>query len=236
MGRLSVAVIIGLSIAAAGCAPTTTTRGPQGWERVPTTARVVLMTPDVELAELTAGGVLEPNAEWTEKGKQFIVEALQTQIGARNARVAPYKLPSDAPLRQHDHQQLIKLHQAVGGAILAHHYGPLKLPTKEGRFGWTLGQGVNVLREDADADYALFLFVRDSYASAGRKAAMVAVTVLSLGHAVMGGGVHIAFASLVDLRSGEIVWFNRLVDPNADVREAGPASAVVKKLLEDFPL
>ena len=59
----------------------------------------------------------------------------------------------------------------AAGSILTHHYGVLKLPNKDGKFDWTLGEGVKALREDADADYALFVFLRDSYASAGRKAA-----------------------------------------------------------------
>lgn len=237
--RCSVFVLVALAVAVVtttGCAQSTVVQRPDKWERVPSTARVVLMSPDIELAELTAGGVLEPQAEWTEKAKGFVVDALQAQVGARNARLATYRPPVDDPIRAHQHNQLIKLHEAVGGSILNHHYGLLKLPNKDGKFDWTLGDGVKVLREDADADYALFVFVRDSYASAGRKAAMVGVAVLSLGRVIMPGGVHSAFASLVDLKTGEVVWFNRLVDTQADLREASPAQSAVQKLLADLPL
>ena len=65
---------------------------------------------------------------------------------------------------------------------------------------------------------------------------MVGVAVLSLGRVVIPGGVHYAFASLVDLKTGDIVWFNRLVDTQADLRDASPAQSAVKKLLADVPL
>jgi len=224
------------ALATGGCAKSTIARRPDKWERVPATARVVLMTPDIELAELTAGGILEPNADWTEKAREFVSDALRAEIGARNARLAPYRSPTDDAGRAHEHNQLIKLHAAVGNSVLVHHYGPLKLLNKEGKFDWTLGNGVKVLGEDAEADYALFVFVRDSYASAGRKAAMVGVAVLSLGRVVIPGGVHYAFASLVDLKTGDIVWFNRLVDTQADLRDASPAQSAVKKLLAEVPL
>ena len=38
------------------------------------------------------------------------------------------------------------------------------------RMDWSLGPGVAALREATGADYALFTYVRDSYASGGRTA------------------------------------------------------------------
>jgi hypothetical protein len=224
------------SLLAGGCAQTTAAARTETWQRIPSTARVLLMTPDIELAELSAGGVLEPKAEWTERARALVVEALRAEIGARNARLVPYQPPGDGSRRTYQHDQLRKLHDAVGQSILVHHYGFPKLPNKDGKFDWTLGEGVSVLREDAEADYALFVFVRDSYASAGRKAAMVGVAILSLGRAVIGGGVQVGFASLVDLKTGDLVWFNRLIDPQGDLRDAAPAREAVKKLLADLPL
>lgn len=218
-----------------GCAQTTATTRTDKWQRIPSTARVVLMTPDIELSELSAGGVLEPKAEWTERAKVHVVEALRGEIGAKNANLVDYR-PVNDPARRRQHDQLIKLHEVVGSSVLTHHYGRLKLPNKDGIFDWTLGDGISVLREDETADYALFVFLRDSYASAGRKAAIVGLAILSGGRVVMGGGVQWGFASLVDLKTGDLVWFNRLVDPQGDLRDADPARSAAKKLLVDLPL
>jgi hypothetical protein len=64
------------------------------------------------------------------------------------------------------------------------------------------------MRDRYGADYALFIFVRDSYATADRKW----VEVLgNLAGAHLDSAVQEGFASLVDLRTGNIVWFNRLI-------------------------
>lgn len=172
--RISLVVIVGLVLAGSfsGCAQAVRTR-PEGWQRIPSTARVVLMTPDIELSEISAGGVAEPKAEWTERAKRHVVEALRTEIGAKNANLVVYEPPASDPAREYQHNQLIKLHDVVGRTVLVHHYGAVKLPNKDGKFDWSLGSGASVLKDDQDADYALFVFLRDSYASAGRKAAMV---------------------------------------------------------------
>jgi hypothetical protein len=69
--------------------------------------------------------------------------------------------------------------------------------------------------------------VRDSYASDGRKLVMIAGAALRSG--VM-GGVQSGFASLVDLRSGDIVWFNQLGRVTATCALREPASETVKLL------
>jgi len=53
---------------------------------------------------------------------------------------------------------------------------------------------------------------------------------------IIPGGVHTAFASLVDLKTGDLVWFNRLVDTQADLRDVDPARIAIKKLVADLPL
>ena len=137
-----------------------------------------------------------------------------------------------------DELQLIKLHGVVGNSILIQRYRPeLMLPTKRKikTLDWSLGQAVRPLRKRYDADYALFIFVRDSYATEGRAALMMVTAILSMGRFIPGGGAQIGFASLVDLQSGEIVWFNPLARAEGDLRTAGPAKETVKQLLTGLP-
>ena len=51
----------------------------------------------------------------------------------------------------------------------------------------------------------------------------------------MQGGEQHGFASLVDLRSGDIVWFNRLLSVVGDLRTEEPAAKTVSQLLEGLP-
>ena len=80
------------------------------------------------------------------------------------------------------------------------------LPTKK-EFDWSLGSGTRALADEYDADYALFVTMRDSFASGGRAALIVFGAILGVG---IRGGSRYGFASLVDLRTGDIVWFNQL--------------------------
>jgi hypothetical protein len=88
------------------------------------------------------------------------------------------------------------------------------------------------LRAKTSADYALFFWIRDSYASAERKAAMIAMALLGVG---LTGGAQVGYASLVDLRDGRIVWFNALSRLSGDLREPGSAAETLDALLLAFP-
>src|SRR5215213_3329402 len=94
-------------------------------------------------------------------------------------------------------------------------------------------------REHYGADYALFVFVRDSYSSAAKKAldvlTVIAGAAVGVG-VVPTGGIQVGFASLVDLRTGNIVWFNRAIDGMGDLREETEDSPAADQLLKDIPI
>ena len=96
---------------------------------------------------------------------------------------------------------------------------------------------MQLIRKMTGADYALFSWIRDSYTSDERKAAMVAIAVLSLGRVVpTAGGLQVGYASLVDLNTGRVLWFNRLARGSGDLREADKAVGTIEALLEQFPV
>jgi hypothetical protein len=192
------------------------------------------MPPDIELSELTAGGLLEANAAWTAAGRSNVDAALDGFLAQTGTKVVRYRA-SDPDITYNDsHVQIVKLHEAVGQSILAHKYVPaLALPTKKDRFDWTLGPGVAVLRDAYGADYALFIFFRDSFASGGRVAVIFVGALLGVS---IQGGVQTGFASLVDLRTGDVVWFNRMASGTGDLREPDAARSATDSLLKDVPL
>ena len=202
------------------------------FEPVPN-ARVLLMQPDVELSEMLASGLLEPKAEWTAKAERHIGASLDQLLAEKNTRLVRYDLPDGAG-PDDAHIRLVSLHGSVGGAIMLHKYNPMfALPTKKDRFDWTLGPGVAALRESYDADYALFIRIRDSYTSAGRAALIFGAALLGVG---VTGGRQEGFASLVDLETGQIVWFNVIFGAGADLRKPDTAQEVVGKLMAEFPI
>lgn len=220
-----------------GCAQTHSFLQAEKLIHVLARSRVLLLPVDIELFEVSAGGLLEPKAEWTNLAKSKVREALKTELAGRNDLLIPYRKPADRDT-EHLHQQIFKLHSVVeqiivNHKILASRGSPTsELPTKKDKFDWTLGPTTAAIRQ-ADADYGLFVTIRDSYSSAGRAAVIVAAVLLQ---SILPGGRMLAYASLVDLRTGDIVWFNRFVNPGGDLRTAEGARAAIKELLTDLPL
>lgn len=216
-----------------GCATTRSISLALTLERQDGNAKMVLMPLDVELSVLTAGGILEPRADWTEAAKKHILAAVKTELQGRGATLLLYQEPEDSdPLHQRL-AEIERLHGVVGQAIVRHKYtGGLELPTKKGIFDWSLGPEVKTLRQKHDADYALFIRVRDSYNSAGRILVTLAVAVLGTG---LNMAQQLGFTSLVDLRNGDIVWFNHLLSSTGDLRTEEPATETVSLLLKGLP-
>lgn len=166
-------ILLCVALIAGGCA-TNVLIHPDMPERIPAT-KVLLMKPDVQLSRLTAGGMDEPNAEWTQLGFGHVNGALTEILQQAGAEVIRYDTGGQAPEIAHSVEQLNKLYELVGVSIVEYTFlVPQTLPTKSNRFDWTLGaESVQELREQSGADYALFVYLHDSYATGGRVGVML---------------------------------------------------------------
>ncbi len=192
-------------------------------------SQLLVLPADMELFSISAGGVQEPRADWTESAQKHFAQALQQRRARLGRNIA------ELPLAQAEaFSDLTALHRAVADAIYMHHSrgGSMKLPTKAGQLDWSLGDAVRPLREKTGADYALFTWIRDSYASSERKAVMLGMALLG---SLTLGGEQVGYASLVDLKTGRIVWFNELGRLWGDLRDEQSALETVDALLTGFP-
>ena len=183
---------------------------------------------------LTAGGLVEARADWTASAKTNLVNSVRNELQAKDHQFLNYVRSASSPESE---TQLVKLNETVGQSILIHGYGglsPQPLPNKKGKFDWSLGSGVRDLNTAYGADYALFIYSNGSYASGGRVATGILMAALFGANVQMGRQV--AFASLVDLRSGDVVWFNVAGTTAADPRKDTGAATLAKSLLKDIPL
>ena len=222
MARRALILVTASSLAIAGCVQTrqfadVEFQPPQG------DFDLLVMRPYVSVGSITTGGLVEPRAEWTEQARAHILEALRAQQAGRGGRTTI--LDSRAEVPGMDEQQvadLERLFMAVGNAIAIHRYAGLTLPTKRRQgLDWTLGQDAVRLGQATGMDYALFLHAQDAYASTGRIALQVlgvAGCLIGFCAPQIGGGSQQAYASLVDLRTGEVVWFNILQSQIGDIR------------------
>lgn len=221
---LRIAIAAAAALAISGTALAQKSNRAPGFDKLSPGAKIALMPVDIELYEISGGGVLEPKADWTSAAQKHVRNAYRARKEKLGLQVI--ELEDDT---SEEVLELNRLHDAVGGAIVGHHFGILALPTKGEKLDWSLGEGVSYVRQKTGADYALFTVVRDSYASSDRKAAMVVAALFGVG--IAPGGMQFGFCSLVDLRTGQIVWANRVMRPTGDLRTAEPAQETVDLML-----
>jgi hypothetical protein len=228
MGRwLALAALVVLS----ACATSTPKTFSGDFTPPPAGSRILVMTPDIQLALMGATGMQEPREDWSVSARDGIAASVAAHIIAEG-HAANALDPTTA--MEGRNGQVIRLHEAVGGSILAINYYGMNVPTRHDNFAWTLGEGARELGTTYGADYALFITGRGSYASAGRVAAMVGFAILGVGIPLGGQQV---FASLVDLRTGNVIWFNVVTAaPSEDMRGPEGAREVVERLMEGAPL
>ncbi|MES2127593.1 MAG: hypothetical protein V4463_10000 [Pseudomonadota bacterium] len=196
---------------------------------LPKGAKVAMMPSDVELFSLSAGGVPEPKADWTEAAIRNLKTALHARKAALGVDIADMSVEDGDALAE-----INTLHAAVANAISLHQFSGAvwNLPTKDKKLDWKLGEAVAAIKQRTGADYALFSYVRDSYASAERKAAMVALALVGVG---LHGGAQVGYASLVDLNTGRVLWFNKILRATGDMRDEDGARETLNSLLDHFP-
>lgn len=194
-------------------------------------SKIAIMPADVTLWILTAGGMLEPQAEWTKTALNNIDKSLEIIDKTRISDFIKYQKPEESGSIYKRIIEYERLHRAVGHAIL---FNKLQypLPTKKNLFDWTLGDGTTFIKDYTGANYALFIHINDSYSSSGR--VLLQVVSALLGQAVP-GGQQAGFATLVDLSNGNVVWFNFLQRGVGDLRDQESALKTVELLLDKLP-
>jgi len=206
--------------------------------------KLLVMRPDVSVGSVTTGGMVEPRADWTETARSKLLAALRAQQATRGGNVFIMEKRDSLPgVDPEAVAELERLHYAVGSSIALHKYSGAYLPTKRGKgLDWTLGEDAVALGRRTGYQYALFLYAEDSFASSGR----VALQVLGIAGCfvgfcapTVGGGGQFAYASLVDLRTGEVAWFNVVQASSqvagikmGDIRTDEGAAQLVDRLLD----
>jgi hypothetical protein len=197
---------------------------------------ILVIKPDIQLSLLTASGLQEPNSQWSREALANVQASLSASLEGRQQRFIALDADNIVSGRAN---QILRLHDAVANSILAFNYGLTSLPTKRSdNFDWTLGPGAIELARSAaagsDAKYALITFGRGTYSSGGRWA--MAIAGAALGASVPMGGQQI-YASLIELSTGKVVWFNvATAGPQDDMRKPEGARGLITSLMKDVPL
>ncbi|HEU5483054.1 MAG TPA: hypothetical protein VFU80_08200 [Sphingomicrobium sp.] len=242
MPKAGIAIAVALSVTLSACVQT---RQYADLQFTPPEGdyELLVLRPDVTVGSVTTGGMTEPRADWTEQARTNITAALKAQQAARGGNVLVAEHRGDIPSVDADTvAEIERLNYVVAQSIVLHKYLGVYLPTKRGRgLEYTLGRDAVEFGRKTGFDYMLFMHAEDSFASTGR----IALQVLGIAGCVVGfcvpnvgGGGQLAYASLVDLRTGEVVWFNVLQTGTqiaginlGDIRTPEGSAQLVERLL-----
>jgi len=205
--------------------------------------KLLVLRPDITVGSLTTGGMVEPRADWIDEARTNINAALKAQQAGRGASALFVEHRTEVPgVSAAELAEVERLNFAVDESIVEHKYLGDYLPTKRGRgLDWTLGEDAVRLGEKSGFDYALFLHAEDQVASTGR----IALGVIGLAGCFVGfcapnvgGATQLDYASLVDLKTGQVVWFNVVQAGSevpgikfGDLRTPEGAAQMVERLL-----
>lgn len=223
---------------ACGCA-STARKSPAFDNHISHTKVIAVMPADIQVYQLTAGGVRELMDEWSDAARKLMQETLRKHLAGRYG--FEIKFVEEDWLRQ-NHKDLWERNRGLYGAVadsaLVHAYpGENAFPPKLKNFDYTLGDEMRPLSEACGADALLFIRGIDHEATAGRAAlfwwnlvlgAATGVTVIPLNPTFVTVG-------LVDGASGEVEWF--IVNPPGSeysLRNPSHMNHLIEWMTRDF--
>lgn len=195
--------------------------------------KVVVLPVDIEVMEVSAGGVEEEVPDWSKEASRSVFKALSAAI-AKQPGMKEIPVPRfDGAVAGNvdEHLALYKLVVNTASKMGWEH--------KVKRFDYGIGPGLRALAQQTGADAAIMVYGRDHASTAGRKARAVVghIPILNiftgpaptLGHSFIHIGV-------VDLRTGDLLWMNsNYREGGTNLRDPGDAAKMIDTIFEWYP-
>jgi len=240
--KLSLTWIFFLFFIIAGCTTTTPTaklhHTIKNTEQKPQLKQIVLLPVDIDIYELSMGGVKEEVPEWSSKVEENIHQALLFSnegkcSGTVHKAVSTSDLTSEEREILEEHLALFSSVSATAIWTTSSFNKPWNF--KQDHFDYTIGDGLRFLKTKYDIDAGLIIIGEETVSTAGRQAAAAFGAVLfgiyiPIGNAVLIGG-------LVDFETGNLLWMDyRSGGAGINLRELDTCKDFVEKLVEGYPI
>lgn len=233
--QFSMVIFIAYIFVLLGCAPKTYKLHPQFNTNCQLIKSYCLVKPDVEICEISAGGIKEKRDDWCAQGLENVVAALQKTLDLKNVNYKPITIDDDLKKEIEDIQAL---YRAVSMSIRMHAIGPgpYVFPDKSASFDYSIGP-INAISDRYDCDALIIVYGTDEISTGGRQALMAlgAIAGAFTGVVVMpaGGLTTINFA-LID-ENGEILYYTSKAGGGFDLRKPESALSLVNQVITDYP-
>lgn len=193
--------------------------------------KILLLPPQMFVAELSAGGVIQRQDDWSNLAAENLLAA--TEAYGRETQVfETLRMPKLSPDEEDIVESHIGLYDRVAYTINMYGHGRGDgWKQKKNMWDYTLGEGLAFLREKTGADSALIFLGYDIISTSGRKT-LFAINLLRLGVPL---GQSFITAGLADLQTGEIRWLSYDQSMSMDSREPAEVESLVRDFFETYP-
>lgn len=194
--------------------------------------KLIVLSPQVSVKEISAGGVLDLVPEWTAQANANIQDELKQIIGGRpDLTLVP--APAFTPEEKDKLDQYVASYMVVGlTAYWMTNFGGSEWAFKRNHFDYTLGEGLSFVRQETGADAAIMVIAEDYVSSSGRKAAMFLGALMGVG---LAGGQSVISVGVVDLDNGDILWMHHSQSGVKDLKDRESVHAMLTEILADLP-
>ncbi len=199
---------------------------------------IVAAPSDIEIRQISTGGVSEQIDEYSEEANRLVAISLKGSNRSEERLSIETKAVSDV-LRE-DFAETSALAKTVMRDVLVFSYHDILKGFEHKRedFRYSIGD-VSAILDEMGGDQMLFIYGYDAFTTAGRKFVNGMLTVLSA--AASGGntayvaqeGMGSVYAMLVD-RNGDVLWLTQVFDPTLDLRKEKDIDRVVVQIFEDL--
>lgn len=208
-------LVVAAAFALSGCFQLHRTRpGAEGWRE---RTRTIGILSAVRVEEVSAGGIVEENEEWTAQASRNVLSTLSEGLRARQIKAKPLSWKDDPEL-----DEVRLLYAEVAGAIWKFTYPPYPFPTKRDRFDYSIGPVGRIL-DRAGVDVLLIAAAAGQTGADGRRLSLLS-----------GRSTALLTLGIVD-RSGDVIWFDVWGGRAVDLRSLDDVAATVAKLLSELP-
>ncbi len=201
-----------------------------GQEELPT--RLLLLPLNVSVNEISAGGLVQEDPEWSREGEEALTLAVNDYFAA-GTKATLVKMP-ELTKEQSDlvHEHVLLYEVVAGQAYIAANVPVAGWGHLANDFHYTIGNGLRFLKEKSGADAALIVIGSDNISSGGRRGMVAAAALLGVGVPL---GASRVVVGVVDLEDGDILWFQHsFAQGNLDLRHSADALTLLSKAMEGY--
>jgi len=203
-----------------------------------TKRNIIIVPPSVKMYEVSAAGE-EEIQEWTKEAIYNMEISISKKISEKN--LLNHKVLALDSLNNEEKNLILSSNNLMYRIAPSINYHALnrsiaKFDEKIKNFDYSIGDSLSKISEDGD----LYLFVNgfDKVQSSGKKGVEVAKMIVGALFGIAAGnfgGLTYSTMSLVDGKTGKILWYNYYISQGqVDLREEKGTDAVIEVLLNDL--